>query len=80
MDQAKSTHQAFLRYVRERGENANLDRSVRLRGCGDHKKGVDPRRLALHFSTDFVRPLLRENSTPMRLSGRRGIFLTLNIG
>ena len=31
MDKAKFTHQAFLRHFRERRENSNLDRSLRLR-------------------------------------------------
>ena len=62
MDQTESAHQAFLRHVRERCEDANLDGSVRLCAGGDHQKGTGPRCLALHFSTDFVRPLFRENS------------------
>ena len=40
MDKAESAHQTFLRHVRERGENTNLDRGVRLRARGNHKKGT----------------------------------------
>ena len=62
MDQATFADQGFLWYIRERGQNPNLDGSVRLCAGGDHQKGTGARRIALHFSTDFVRPLFRENS------------------
>jgi Domain of unknown function (DUF4372)/Transposase DDE domain len=60
MDQAESAHQAFLRHVGERGENANLDCRVRLCGRGHHKKGAGAWHPTLHFSTDFIRSLFRK--------------------
>ena len=62
MDQAEPPYQAFLRDIGECGEDPNLDRGERLRPGGDHQKGTGPRDFALHFSTDFVSPPLRETS------------------
>ena len=61
MDKTEPAHQAFLRYVRERGEDTNLDCGVRLCARRHHKKGSGARRLALHFFTDSVGSLFREN-------------------
>jgi hypothetical protein len=55
------THPPFLWNIRERGEDANLDGSMRLRARGHRQKGTGAGCCALHFSTDFVRPFLREN-------------------
>ena len=62
MDQAASAHQALLRHLGERGEDANLDRRFRLRP-GRHRQEA-PRlgSLPLHFAPDFLRHPLRENA------------------
>jgi len=41
--------------IRERGEDANLDGSVRLRARRHRQKGIGARCCTLHFFTDFVR-------------------------
>ena len=69
MDQAEPAHQAFLWNVGERGEDPNLDRSVRLCAGGDLKKGLAARSFTLHFSTDFVRAPLRKNRALIGLPG-----------
>jgi hypothetical protein len=58
VDQAKSADQTFLRHVRERREDPNLDGGLRLCAGSNHQKGTGARRLALHFSTDFVGPFV----------------------
>jgi hypothetical protein len=45
MGEAKFTHQTFLWHVRERGEDANLDRRLRLCAGGYHQN-----QLALNVS------------------------------
>ncbi len=70
MDQAEPAHQAFLRHVRERREDTNLDRGGRLRAGGDHQEGIGARCFALHFSTDFVRSPVRKNRAFLRLRRR----------
>ena len=57
MDKAEPAHQAFLRHLRERREDANLDCCLRLCSRRHHKNRLGSRRLALHFFTDFVGPL-----------------------
>jgi hypothetical protein len=47
--------------IKGHAKDANLDGSVRLRARCHRQKGIGARRCALHFSTDFVRPFLREN-------------------
>jgi hypothetical protein len=54
MGEAKFTHQTFLWHVRERGEDANLDRRLRLCAGGYHQNRIGAQCLALHFSTDFI--------------------------
>jgi DNA polymerase I len=51
----------WLRGLIKPPEDANLDGSVRLRARRHRQKGIGARCCALHFSTDFVRPFLREN-------------------
>ena len=46
VDQAEPAHQAFLRHVGERRENANLDGGVRLCAGGYHQEGTGAERLA----------------------------------
>ena len=67
MDQTAPAHQALFWHIRERGENTNLDGGVRLCAGSNHQKGIGARRVALHFSTDFIRPLFRENRAFLRL-------------
>src|SRR5271169_4477072 len=61
VDQTEPTHPPFLWNIRKRGEDANLDGSMRLRARGHRQKGTGAGCCALHFSTDFVRPFLRKN-------------------
>ena len=57
MGEAKFTHQTFLRHVRERREDTNLDCRLRLCARRHHKNRLGAQRIALHFSTDFISSL-----------------------
>jgi hypothetical protein len=70
-DQAAPSDQAFLRYVRECRQDANLDRRVGLRPCRHHQEAPQPRRLALHFATDLVTHPFREDALAASLSRDR---------
>jgi len=60
----------FFRHIRECSEDANLDGGLLLCAGGDYQKGTGARYVALHFPTDFIRPLFRENPAFPRLSRR----------
>ena len=45
VDQAASENQAFLRYLGERRQNANLDRHQRLRAGGDRQEATQAGRV-----------------------------------
>src|SRR5207249_5756457 len=60
VDQTTSAHQALFWYIRERSQNPNLDRGVRLRARRHHQKTPQPQRFAAHASTDSVRHPLRK--------------------
>lgn len=62
VDQATSPHQAFLRHIRERREVPDLDCRLGLRAGGHCQEAFESRCLALHFVTDFVADLVRENA------------------
>jgi hypothetical protein len=66
--QCASAHQAFLRDIRERSEDANLDRSECLRPGGDHQKVIGAQNVTLHFSKEFVSTPIRENPDLKRVS------------
>src|SRR5713226_3423127 len=53
MDQTAFTHQGLLRYQRERGEDPNLDRGLRLRAGGDRPEALGPGDQPLPDSTDL---------------------------
>lgn len=63
VDQAAPAHQGLLRNQRERRENADLDRHLRLPARGDHEKAAGHRAVALHNSTDFECVCFRENAS-----------------
>jgi Domain of unknown function (DUF4372)/Transposase DDE domain len=78
VDQAASAYQEVLRQFRECGEVANLDCHVGLCPRGHRQKAPRPRRLALHFATDIVGHVVREDalaaSVPVwRLHSTRGL-------
>ena len=53
MDQTASEDQSIFRYIRECGENSDLDRHLRLCVGGDHQKAAQNRVEPLHNFTDF---------------------------
>jgi Domain of unknown function (DUF4372)/Transposase DDE domain len=69
--QQADSDQAFLRYVRECGQDTNLDRGVGLCARRHRQKEARPRRLALHFATDFVGHPIREDALAASLSNCR---------
>ena len=71
MDQAAFAYQEVLRQFRECGEIANLDRSVGLCPRGYRQEAPQLGRLALHFVTDIVGHLVREDALAASVSGRR---------
>jgi hypothetical protein len=62
VDQAASPDQEILRHVGQRRENANLDRSFRLRPGRHRQEAPRPGRLPLHIAADFLRHPFRENA------------------
>lgn len=62
VDQTASAHQDFFRYQRERRQNPNLDRRLRLPARCHRQKTPRPAWLALHFSPSALRHPLRENA------------------
>ena len=71
MDQAASSNQTFLRYVRECGEDTDMDRCFGLCPRRHRQEASQPRRFALHFAIDFVGHPFREDAHPASLSGQR---------
>lgn len=63
MDQTASPDQVVLWHQRERGEDPNLDRGVRLRAGRHRPQAARPRTESLPDSTDFQRDAFRENAT-----------------
>ena len=59
--EATPSDQAFLRTLRKRGEDTNLDRSVSLCSDCNHAKKAGNRYQPLHNSSDFVGDAFREN-------------------
>ena len=75
VDQAASADQKVLRYTRECGQNANLDRGIGL--CARRHRQEEEAatgRLALHFATDFVGHPFRENTFAASLPDQRVHF------
>ena len=62
MDQAASTHQGVLRHQRERSEDPNLDRGIRLCAGGHRPQAPGAGSKPLPNSTDFERDAFRENA------------------
>ena len=62
VDQAASAHQEVLRHIRERGENADLDRRLGLRAGRHRQKATRSGRVPLHFATDPLGNAVRENA------------------
>ena len=62
MDQTAPAHQSLLRNQRERCQNADMDRHLRIPSCGDHEKAAEHQAVALHNSTDFERVSFRKNA------------------
>ena len=63
MDQTTPAHQELLRYFRERGQNTNLDRDLRLRHCGYPEKTAHAPLQSLQYFTDSQCLCFRKNST-----------------
>ena len=61
MDQAAPADQAVLRHVGKCGEDADLDRRLRLRPRRHRQEAPRLGRFALHIATDFFGHPLREN-------------------
>ena len=61
MDQAAPAYQEVLRYLRERGEDANLDRGVGVRTHRDHQKTLETGAHAVRLATGALADALREN-------------------
>ena len=53
MDQAAPSDQSVLWYIRERGEDTNLDCHIGLCAGWHHKERADNRPESLHNFTDF---------------------------
>src|SRR5882724_12186206 len=62
VDQNAPTDQGLLRHQRERGEDPNLDRRLRLRPGGNCSQAPRAGIESLPNSTDFERDALRENA------------------
>jgi hypothetical protein len=62
MDQAASSYQTVLRYVGKCGQDANLDRRVGLCPRGYRQETPQSGRFALHFVTDIVGHVVREDA------------------
>jgi hypothetical protein len=62
MDQAASSHQAVLRHLGKRGQDADLDRRLGLRPRRHRQEASRPGRLALHFAPDPLGHPFRENA------------------
>ena len=71
MDQTASADQSLLRYQRERGEDANLDRSVGLRAGGDRAQTPGAGGQLVPDSTNSQPYAFRENTHFMRPSDHR---------
>jgi hypothetical protein len=53
MDQAASADQVILRDFRERGQDADLDRDIRLRSYRAYQKTIGVKAGPLHYFTNF---------------------------
>jgi len=70
VDQAAPAHQGFLRNLRERRQNPNLDSRLRLRARGHREEAARARPEPLHHPTDFERRPIRENAHFEGIFGR----------
>jgi hypothetical protein len=64
-DQAASADQAVLRHLRERREDANLDRRVRVRSGRYHPQAAQAGGVPLHIAADHFRHNVRETAAPV---------------
>ena len=62
VDQTAPADQEILRHQRERGEDPNLDRGLRLRARGYRPEEAETGSQPLPNSTDFERDAFRENA------------------
>ena len=62
MDQAASADQTVLRHLRQRREDANLDRGFRLCRGRHRQEALGLGSLPLHFAADSLRHSLRQNA------------------
>ena len=62
MDQAAPADQGVLRYIRERGQNTNLDSHLCLCFGGNYQETVKTGTKSLHNFTNYQRNAFRENT------------------
>ena len=79
VDQAAPAHQAFLRHLRERCADANLDRHQRLCPGGDHQEATSIGRVPACAATDIVIDALREIATETSCCQHRAVPKQPNI-
>jgi hypothetical protein len=62
MDQTKSQNQKFLRYIRKRCKDSNLDCNIGICSGCHHEKAAPPQRESLHNATGAERFNFRKNT------------------
>ena len=70
MDQAAPAHQALLRDLRERREDADLDRCVGLRAGRDRQEAAGPGGVALHIAAGPFDDNIRKDAASDCVLGR----------
>ena len=76
MDQAAPADQAVLWDLRERGEDANMDRRVGLRAGGHHQEAARAGRLTLHINASPFGDNIRKMSIRTALSLEMSLYDT----